>query len=347
MRDVQSVRDQFSEGTVVNERSKQAPSTRANEWPWVDRTIWTDRMLAALDNGVRGGKWFSLIDKVYRRSTLEAAWEQVRANAGAAGVDGQSIARFEASAPKYLAELAEALEHDRYRPQAVRRVELDKPGGGTRPLGIPTVKDRIVQTAVKRVIEPIFEHAFCPTSYGFRPGRGAKDALREVDALIRDGYTHVVDVDLEQFFDRIERARLMERVEERISDGRLLSLLARWLEQDIVHDAARWTPTRGTPQGAVISPLLANVYLHPLDALMASHGYRMVRYADDCAPRRRSGFWGKVWSHLFGHEGESWIQPRWAWSHLETLCRAALEMRAGPSKPLCRQRLETTHCCCL
>lgn len=274
-------RENMSEGTSVNASSKQAPSTRAADWPWVDRTIWTERMLTALDNGVKGGKWFSLIDKVNRRSTLEAAWAQVRANAGAAGVDGQSIARFEAGAETYLAELADALEHDRYRPQAVRRVEIDKPGGGKRPLGIPTVKDRIVQTAVKRVIEPIFEKAFCPTSYGFRPGRGAKDALREVDALIRAGYTHVVDADLEQFFDRIDRARLMGRLEEKISDGRLLSLLAGWLEQDIVQDAARWTPTRGTPQGAVISPLLANVYLHPLDALMADHGYRMVRYADD------------------------------------------------------------------
>ena len=235
----------------------------------------------ALDNGVKGGKWFSLIDKVFRRPTLEGAWQQVRANAGAAGVDGQSIARFEAGADKYLTELAEALEHERYRPQAVRRVEIDKPGGGKRPLGIPTVKDRIVQTAVKRVIEPIFEKAFCPTSYGFRPGRGAKDALREVDALIRAGYTHVVDADLEQFFDRIDQIRLMGRLEEKISDGRMLSLLAGWLEQDIVQDTARWRPTQGTPQGAVISPLLANVYLHPLDALMASLGYRMVRYADD------------------------------------------------------------------
>jgi len=271
----------MSEGTSVNASSKQAPSTRAADWPWVDRTIWTERMLTALDNGVKGGKWFSLIDKVYRRSTLDAAWEQVRGNAGAAGIDGQSIARFDAGAETYLAELAEALEHGSYRPQAVRRVEIDKPSGGKRPLGIPTVKDRIVQTAAKRVIEPIFEKAFCPTSYGFRPGRGAKDALREVDALIRAGYTHVVDADVEQFFDRIDRARLMGRLEEKISDGRLLSLLARWLEQEIVAEAGSWTPTRGTPQGAVISPLLANVYLHPLDALMASLGYRMVRYADD------------------------------------------------------------------
>ena len=265
----------------MNASSKQAPSTHAADWPWVDRTIWTERMLTALDNGVKGGKWFSLIDKVYRRSTLEAAWQQVRANAGAAGVDGQSIARFEAGEEQYLAELAEALEHDRYRPQAVRRVEIDKPGGGKRPLGIPTVKDRIVQTAVKRVIEPIFEKTFCPTSYGFRPGRGAKDALREVDELIQAGYTHVVDADLEQFFDQIDRVGLMGRLEEKVSDGRMLSLLAGWLDQDIMQDAARWTPTRGTPQGAVISPLLANVYLHPLDALMASQGYRMVRYADD------------------------------------------------------------------
>jgi RNA-directed DNA polymerase len=190
------------EGAAVPETAKQAPSTRVQKWDWVDRTIWTERMLAALENGVQGGKWFSLIDKVYRPATLAAAWEQVRANRGAAGIDGQSVERFAAQAERYLGELAEELKTGRYRAAPVRRVEIAKADGKRRPLGIPTVKDRIVQTAVKRVIEPIFENMFLPTSYGFRPGRGCKDALREVDRLLRAGFTHVVDADLKSYLDR-------------------------------------------------------------------------------------------------------------------------------------------------
>jgi RNA-directed DNA polymerase len=263
----------------VSQEAKPDLSNPA-QWPWVDRTIWTERMLAALGNGVRGAKWFSLIDKVYRPQTLERAWQDVRANRGAAGVDRQSVQRFEAHAERYLAELGATLEAGAYRPGAVRRVAIPK-GTGTRPLGIPTVKDRIVQAAVKRVIEPIFEHQFLPMSYGFRPGRGCKDALREVDGLIREGYTYVVDADLASYFDSIPHSALMNRVQERISDGRLLALLRAWLSQDIVSEMERWTPTRGSPQGAVISPLMANVYLHPLDVHMTERGYRMVRYADD------------------------------------------------------------------
>jgi RNA-directed DNA polymerase len=160
-------------------------------------------------------------------------------------------------------------------------VSLPKGDGRTRPLGIPAVKDRVVQTALKFVLEPIFEVKFCPTSYGFRPGRGCKDALREVDWLIQQGHTFVVDADLQSYFDTIPHEQLMHRVEERISDGRLLALLSAFLAQDILHGAEQWTPMAGTPQGAVISPLLANIYLHPLDELLASRGYRMVRYADD------------------------------------------------------------------
>jgi RNA-directed DNA polymerase len=148
-------------------------------------------------------------------------------------------------------------------------------------LGIPTVKDRIVQTAVKFALEPIFEAMFRPTSYGFRPGCGCRDALREVAQLIADDYAYVVDADFESYFDSIPQERLMQRVEERVSDGRILALLRSWLKQDIMHGLQRWTPIAGTPQGAVISPLLANIYLHPLDDLMAARGHRMVRYADD------------------------------------------------------------------
>jgi RNA-directed DNA polymerase len=238
-------------------------------------------MISALVNGVRGGRWFSLIDKVHAPKTLLAAWERVRANGGASGVDGESIERFEARQDVYLAELSEALRQGHYRPQAVRRVEIPKGDGRMRPLGIPTVKDRVVQTAMKLVIEPILETKFLSTSYGFRPGRGCKDALREVDRLLGEGFTFVVDADLRGYFDSIPHGKLMERVEAHISDGRLLALLRSYLEQDIFDGMQSWTPTEGTPQGAPMSPLLANLYLHALDELMRDLGHRMVRYADD------------------------------------------------------------------
>jgi len=247
----------------------------------VDRSIWTDRMLAALDNGVKGRKWFSLIDKVHRSSTLASAWLQVYRNQGAAGVDRQSVSRFAAQSGRHLEELQADLAAGRYRPQAVRRIEIPKGDGKTRPLAIPTVKDRIVQAALKRVIEPILEHEFLPMSYGFRPGRGCKDALRAVDDGLKAGMTWGVDADLQGYFDSIPHDRLMSRVEERLSDGRLLSLLRAWLTQDIVSEMNCWSPTAGAPQGAIISPLLANLYLHPLDQEMTQRGYRMVRYADD------------------------------------------------------------------
>jgi len=246
-----------------------------------DADVWSERMLSALASGVKGGKWYSLMDKVFALATLTAAWGKVQANKGAAGVDGQSIERFAAQADKYLAELSAALREGSYQPQAVRRVDIPKGDGRTRPLGIPTVKDRIVQQAVRLVIEPIFEHGFAEGSYGFRPGRGCKDALREVDRLIKEGYTHVVDADLAAYFDSIPHEALMARVEVKVSDGRVLDLVRGWLKAEILKGLERWTPTQGSPQGAVISPLLANIYLDPLDKLMAARGFRMVRYADD------------------------------------------------------------------
>lgn len=274
----------------VSKQTKQG--TEAAGIPGVEATIWTERMVSALVNGVEGRKWYSLMDKVYAPGTLALAWAKVKANRGAAGVDRQSVEQFEAQSGRYLAELSESLREGRYRPNAVKRVDIPKGDGQTRPLGIPTVKDRIVQAAVKLVIEPIFEVTFLNTSYGFRPGRGCKDALREVDGWLKAGYTHVVDADLKAYFDSIPHDKLMERVESRISDGRVLELIESWLKQDILKGLERWTPTSGSPQGAVISPLLANLYLHPLDERLMASGYRMVRYADDfvvlCANREQA-----------------------------------------------------------
>lgn len=285
-----------AEVSAVPERAKQETEATGGErrklW-WAEASIWTDRMVSALENGVkacpragqrpdpRGGKWFSLVDKVIRPSTLEAAWQRVARNKGAAGVDGQDTERFALQAERYLRELQASLEDGSYRPHPVKRVEIPKGDGKTRPLGIPVVKDRIVQAALKMVIEPIFEVQFRPRSYGFRPGRGCKDALREVDRLLKEGYTHVVDADLQGYFDSIPHDRLMALVAGSISDGRVLALIESFLRQDIMKDLERWQPSAGTPQGAVISPLLANLYLHPLDLLMEQSGREMVRYADD------------------------------------------------------------------
>ena len=270
-----------SEAPGVSARTIQGAETHGRDWTWVEGTVWNERMLAALGNGVRGGKWFSLIDKVYRAQTLKAAWHKVKSNAGAAGVDGQSVERFESRAEQYLEELGQTLRVGQYRPQPIRRVEIPKGGGKLRPLGTPVVKDRIVQTALKLVIEPIFEREFEDSSYGFRPGRGCKEALRKVDELIKEGNAHVVDADLDSYFDSIPYESLMSEVSERISDGKVLELIRAFLNQDIIEGMKRWTPVGGTPQGAVISPLLANIYLHPLDRQMREKGYCMVRYADD------------------------------------------------------------------
>ncbi|MCE5336618.1 MAG: group II intron reverse transcriptase/maturase, partial [Desulfobacteraceae bacterium] len=260
--------------------TKQTGETRSKDW--VERTIWTDRMLEALDKGVKGDVWFSLIDKVYRPKTLYAAWQAVRRNGGSAGTDHESIERFEEKLEENIAKLSEELRTETYRPRPIKRVCINKPGSREkRPLGIPTVRDRVVQSAIRLVIEPIFEHQFMPHSYGFRPNRGCKDALREVDRKLKAGYTHVVDADLKAYFDSIAHDRLIQDVGGYIADGRLLKLIESLLEQDILEGLSRWSPEKGTPQGAVISPMLSNLYLHPVDKAMAEAGYDMIRYADD------------------------------------------------------------------
>jgi RNA-directed DNA polymerase len=242
----------------------------------------------ALEKGVKGGKWFSLIDKVYALANLRAAFAKVKANSGAAGVDHQTIEMFERHLEENLEKLSRSLREGSYQPQAVRRKWISKAGSKEkRPLGIPTVRDRVVQAALLHVLEPIFEREFAAQSYGFRPNRGCKDALRRVGELLKAGYTLVVDADLKSYFDTIPWGPLLKLVEEKVSDGRVIELLKAMLNQKVMETAMSWTPEGGTPQGAVISPLLSNIYLDPLDHKMAEAGVEMVRYADDCAPRRR------------------------------------------------------------
>lgn len=244
--------------------------------------VWTLRMLATLVNGVKGGKWFALMDKVYRPSNLVAAFEVVKSNKGAAGTDHQTVGMFDAKREENLEKLGRELKEGSYRPRPVKRVWIPKPGSTEkRPLGIPAVRDRVVQSALRNVIEPIFEHRFAKHSYGFRPNRGCKDALRRVDGLLREGYTWVVDADLKSYFDTINHDRLMQMVEEEIADGKVLDLVKQFLRQGVLEEMKGWEPDAGTPQGGVISPLLSNIYLNPLDHLMASKGFEMVRYADD------------------------------------------------------------------
>jgi RNA-directed DNA polymerase len=246
-------------------------------------------MLMALVNGVKGGKWFSLMDKVYSLKNLRAAWGRVRANGGAAGIDRQTIDLFEKNEEWELQQLHEQLRTGGYRPQAVRRSWIDKPGSTEqRPLGIPAVRDRVVQTALRHVLEPIWEAGFAETSYGFRPGRGCKDALRRVDGLLKQGYTWVVDADLRKYFDTIPHDRLMEVVRQKIADGRVLDLIESYLQAGIMDGSEFQESEEGTPQGAVVSPLLANLYLDDLDQEAQRQGIEMVRYADDFVMFARS-----------------------------------------------------------
>jgi RNA-directed DNA polymerase len=250
-------------------------------WAWTAPEVWTERMLAALEQGVRGGRWHTLIDKVYALPTLRAAFARVKANRGAPGVDHVTVAMFDARLDANLAALSEALRTGTYRPQAIRRHWIPKGPHERRPLGIPTVRDRVVQTALRLVLEPIFETTFAQHSYGFRPQRSAKQALRRVVTLLRAGYRYVVDADLQTYFDSIPHAPLRGRVRSKVSDGRVLALIDAFLQQPIFEGLAQWTVDAGTPQGAVISPLLANLYLDPLDHAVAAAGFEMVRYADD------------------------------------------------------------------
>lgn len=266
---------------AVSEATKQARDIRAR-WSWVEPEVWTDRMLMALEQGVKGGQWFSLMDKVYNAANLRKAWQGVQSNAGAAGVDHETAEMFARHEEANLEKLSRALRRGEYEPGAVKRVWIPKPGSTEdRPLGVPTIRDRVVQAALCHVLEPIFERDFAEHSYGFRPKRGCKDALRRVDHLLRHGYTWVVDADLKSYFDTIPQEKLLAKVGSKVSDGRVLDLVQAFLRQGVLEAGQTWTPETGTPQGGVISPLLSNIYLDPLDHLMVACGIEMVRYADD------------------------------------------------------------------
>jgi len=262
-------------------------ATPAGETPgidqWAHRAVWTDRMLATLlENRVKGGKWHTLFDKVFSELNLFCSAGKVQSKKGAAGVDRQTVTDFAEQEREELLRLHEQLRDGSYRPAPVRRAWIPKPGSSEkRPLGIPTVRDRVVQTALVHVIEPILDATFHERSFGFRHGRGCHDALRCVEELLEAGYVYVVDADLKGYFDTIPKDRLLEIVQQKISDHRVLGLIQQFLDQGILEELRTWTPDAGVPQGAVLSPVLSNAYLNPLDHRMAELGFQMVRYADD------------------------------------------------------------------
>lgn len=251
-------------------------------------------MLATLERGIQGGKWFSLIDKVWKMENLQSATQEVAQGKSPRKPDGRKCRRYREQSQWRLPQLQAKLKEGNYQPRPVQRVWIPKLGSKElRPLGVPTVEDRVVQMALRHVLEPIFERTFAEHSYGFRPGRGAKDALRRVQQLLDAGHVWVVDADLKGYFDNIPQDKLLAAVGEHVSDGKVLELLQRYLAQGVMESGKGWSPTEnGTPQGAVISPLLANIYLNPLDHRMAVQGREMVRYADDfvilCASREQA-----------------------------------------------------------
>jgi RNA-directed DNA polymerase len=255
----------------------------APQWAWTEASVWTERMLATLERGIKGDRWYSLIDKVWKMENLQSAVANVAHNKSKHKPDGQRCRLYAEQQGRKLPALQAKLQSGEYQPQPVRRVWIPKLGSRElRPLGIPPVENRVVEMAVRQVIEPIFEQTFAQQSYGFRPGRGAKDALRRVQQLLDAEQIWVVDADVKGYFDNIPQDKLLTAVAEHISDGAVLELISRFLKQGVMESGKGWQPTEtGTPQGAVISPLLANIYLNPLDHLMAQQGWQMVRYADD------------------------------------------------------------------
>ena len=263
-------------------RAKQGREV-APQWEWTEASVWTERMLATLERGITGGKWHSLIDKVWKMENLQRAAQKVAEGKSPKKPDGRRCRQYAEQSARRLPALQRNIQSGHYWPQPAQRVWIPKLGSKElRPLGIPPVENRVVERAVRNVLEPIFEHDFALHSYGFRPGRGAKDALRRVQQLLEEGQSWIVDADLKGYFDSIPQDKLEAAVAERIADGAVLELIRRFLKQGVMESGKGWSPTEtGTPQGAVLSPLLANIYLNPLDHLMARKGWAMVRYADD------------------------------------------------------------------
>ncbi len=227
-------------------------------------------------------KWYSLIDKVYNLPNLLESWYEVKENRGSWGIDKESLEQFEENLNQNLKELYRLLREDRYTPSAVRCVLIPKPDSiDMRPLGIPTIRDRVVQQAIKRVIEPIFEAKFKEVSYGYRPKRRAQQAIHKCKEHMDAGYRWVVDADISSFFDTVNHQLLMQALREEIADGTLLELIERFLKAGVMREGKLLPSIGGVPQGGVISPLLANVYLHYFDEVMVGRGYRLVRYCDD------------------------------------------------------------------
>jgi RNA-directed DNA polymerase len=264
-----------------------------------------------------------LMVQVLSSDNLRRAWKQVKANRGAAGIDGVTVGEYPAWVRTHWADIRDQLEQGRYQPQAVRRVEIPKADGGKRPLGIPTVMDRVIQQAIAQVLMPMYEPCFSASSYGFRPGRNAHQAIRQVQSDVKARYRVGVDIDVAKFFDNVNHDLLLSVLGRTIHDKRLLALIGRYLRAGVLVGEHIEPSAIGTPQGGPLSPLLANILLNELDRELERRGHRFARYADDGAPRRRAGGAILQCSH------------------------AAQEMRAGPSKPVYRRRLQTTHCCCV
>lgn len=264
-----------------------------------------------------------LLERILSRPNMSLAWRQVKANRGAPGVDNMPIDDFMAFAHEHWEKIRSSVFAGTYKPLPVKRVEIPKATGGTRPLGIPAVLDRLIQQAIAQVLFPIFDPGFSERSFGFRRGLSAHDAVLQVRDYIRQGYRVAVDCDLAKFFDTVEHDVLMSRVSEKVRDKRVLKLIGKYLRAWVMVNGCLHETRKGVPQGGPLSPMLSNILLDDLDKELESRNHRFARYADDCVPRRRIG------------------------RRKSSVCHAAQEMREGPSKPLFRRRLQTTHCCCL
>src|ERR1039458_4807053 len=277
------------------------------------------RRLADWINPTGAKKVHSLIDKVYKRKNLEMAWDRVQANRGSGGVDGQSLEAFGKQLGSELNRLQTELKEEAYQPQPVRQVQIPKVGkpGEFRTLGIPTIYDRVCQQALLNRLEPICEPVFDDANFRYRRGRSTKDALRKVWKEIESGGEWIVDADLKDFFGSVDHEKLLTLVAQRVADGRVLSLIKAMLKAGSYGQGRLFPSERGTPQRGVVSPLLSNILLTPFDREMRRRGYRLTRYADDCAPRAQRA-----------EEGP--------------MCVTARSMRVGPSESACRSRFQTT-----